>query len=129
MKPRKLRPEDVVFAVECLPEDIPVRGNVMASDEPELDKAEEDAIIRRLDSGDLWAWCCVKVTATLECTSQRKGYVPTDVSLVGVDYLGGCSYRNEGDFREGGYFADMKENALEHLQSQVDALAKVVVTK
>jgi hypothetical protein len=128
MKPRKLTAKDVVFAVECLPEDIPVRGNAMASDEPELDKKVEDEIIARLDSGDLWAWCCVKVTATLECVSQRKGYVPTDVSLVGVDYLGGCSYRDEGDFREGGYFADMKDAALDDLQAQVDALAKKVAT-
>jgi hypothetical protein len=136
MKPRKLRPSDVVFAVECLPEDIPVRGNALASGDDAEDKACEDEILARLDSGDPWAWCCVKVTATLECkapqyevghTSKGPCYrMPTDVSLVGVDYLGGCSYRDEADFREGGYFDDMKDAALEHLQAQVDALAKAV---
>jgi hypothetical protein len=135
MKPRKLRPEDVVFAVECLPEDIPVRGNALASGDDAEDKACEDEILARLDSGDQWAWCCVKVTATLECKAPKYEVdhssngpcyrMATDVSLVGVDYLGGCSYTDEKDFLACSG-DEMKEQALAHLQAQVDALAKAV---
>lgn len=82
-----------------------VRGNACATDEPELDKATEDEIIERLNRGDLWAWCCVKVTARI------AGF-----DFEGVDYLGCCSYSNEADFKvEGGYYPDMCNNALEDL--------------
>ena len=117
MHPRakQLTEEDVIFTLECLEEHTPVRGNAMASGDNEADRACENEILERLDRGDIWAWCTVKVTA-------RYG------SLVGVDYLGCCSYRDERDFREpsGGYFDDMRREALRDLQSQIDTLAPLV---
>jgi hypothetical protein len=46
------------------PEDVPVRGNAIASDDPDFDRMVEDELIARLDSGNGWAWCvlCVRVT-------------------------------------------------------------------
>lgn len=101
-------PEDeVTYTLECSPEDIEVRGNAMASGDDEADKEAEDAIIADLEAGNEWAWCCAKVTA------EWNGF-------EGEDYLGGCSYRDEADFKaEGGYYEDMKERALDDLYAQV----------
>ncbi|GAG86978.1 unnamed protein product, partial [marine sediment metagenome] len=95
MSAKELTAADVAFVLTIEPEDIPVRGNAMASGDEEVDRRVEDGIIERLDQGDLWAWCSVKVTATLL----------DDTDLEGADYLGGCSYRDEEDFcQDGGYY-------------------------
>lgn len=101
-------PEDeVTYTLECSPEDIPVRGNAMASGDDEADRADEDRIIADLESGNEWAWCCAKVTA------EWNGF-------EGKDYLGGCSYASEDDFkRPGGYYDDMKQQALDDLYRTV----------
>lgn len=94
----------VEFTLEIEEEDTPVRGNAMASGDDAADKALEDSIIDRLSVGDLWAWCCVRVTASITIGGTRYS---------GDDYLGGCSYDGERDFKQsGGYYEDMKENAL-----------------
>lgn len=100
---------DVEFEIECLPEHIPVRGNAMASDDPDLDREQEDSIIRDLENGNEWAWCCVKVTASWN-------------GFVGTDYLGGCSYKSEEDFKACDYFEDMKGEALSDLNSHLESL-------
>jgi hypothetical protein len=83
-----------------------------ATDEPELDRQLEREISERLDRGDIWAWCCVKVVATLEIDdTQYRGE---------SDWLGGCCYKDERDFREpGDYFTDMKDTALNALADQL----------
>lgn len=63
LRMRKLRASEVEFTVSVEAEDTPVRGNVCATDEPELDKAEEDRILDRLDRGEVEAWCGVVVVA------------------------------------------------------------------
>ena len=75
-------------------EDTPVRGNAIDSGDDAQDKACEDSILKRLDNGDIWGWCCVEVKGTI-------------AGLSTSNYLGGCSYANESDFRKGGYFKDM----------------------
>lgn len=107
MKARKLRAEEVSFTVECIAEETPVHGNAMASGDPAADREVEDWIRRELDTGNLWAWCTVRVTA------HWRG-------LQGVDHLGCCSYRNEAEFRApGGYFEDMKDRALDDLNRRI----------
>ena len=98
----------VNFTIECLAEDIPVEGNCSAIDE-ETDKANEEMIYEQLDSGNEWAWCCVKVTA------EYKG-------IEGADYLGGCSYKNEDDFKKDGYYEDMKKAAFADLINTLNDL-------
>lgn len=106
VKVRELTAEDVEFFLEIEDEDIPVRGNFASGDDA-ADKELEDSIIARLNGGDLWAWCCVKVTA------KWKGW-------KGVDYLGACSYESEKDFKEpGGYYDDMKASALADLNKSL----------
>lgn len=104
---RDLREDEVEFEIELLEEDVPVRGN-FASDEPEEDRKMEDEILRRLEAGDQWAWCCVKVVA------RWNGFEAFDI-------LGCCSYESEKDFKRDGYWEDMKAEALRELNEEVRA--------
>lgn len=104
---RRLTETDVTFKIRCLPEEIPVRGNALASGDPAEDKRTEDEIIARLESGDDWAWCTVEVIARWEDFSA-------------IETLGACSYASEEDFRQpGGYFDDMKAAALDALNEKI----------
>lgn len=103
---RKLTEKDVTFDVECLPEDLQIEGNAMASGDAEADKEVEDWIKSELRRGNEWAWCTVKVTARWE-------------EYEGTDYLGACSYRSEQEFKKDGYYEDMKDRALEDLNEKV----------
>ncbi len=112
---RELTEADVEFTLECLPEDQTIKGNCSAIDD-ETDAATEDWIESQLESGNEWAWCCAKVTA------KWNGF-------EGTDYLGGCSYKSEADFRSpGGYFDDMKTQSLEDLNKQVSEAAQAIAT-
>lgn len=91
-------------------EDIAIRGNALASGDEEEDAAEEARILSELENGNPWAWCCVKVTAAY-------------AGLEATTYLGACSYRDEEDFRQGGYFDDMRLEVLDMLESAVEKTA------
>lgn len=87
-----------------------VRGNALASGDDDEDRACEDEIIRRLDGGNVWAWCGVKVTC------EANGETATEL-------LGACSYASEADFRACGYFEDMvRACAQELLKRRMDWL-------
>jgi hypothetical protein len=104
---KTLTAEDVEFTIEAEPEDIPVRGNAMMSGDDDFDRKVEDEIIADLEDGNEWAWCSVKVAAKWKRWEGRA-------------YLGCCSYKNEKDFcQPGGYFEQMKEEALEDLNRQI----------
>lgn len=66
-------------------------------------------IQRELDSGNPWAWCVAKVTVSF-------------MGLEGTDYLGGCSYASEKEFKEGGYYESMIDEALEDLAQQLEKI-------
>ena len=96
-------------------EHIPVRGNAMASDDPDFDKQVEDKIIADFNNGNEWAWCTVEVRASFR-------------GLTASDFLGCCSYASEEQFREpGGYFDDMVSQATEELAKQVKELQGVEI--
>lgn len=110
----ELRLADVEIEIACLPETLEVRGNALASGVDDEDRACEDKIIADLENGNEWAWCCVRVTAKLG-------------PFVGTDYLGGCSYDSESQFREpGGYFNDMRQGAIDDMIEQAKAAGAVV---
>jgi len=110
---RKIQESEVTFTIEAEQDDIPVRGQ-FASGDDEQDKRDEDEILRRLDSGDIWAWASVCVKATLT--------MPDGSTAEGRDYLGCCSYANEADFKsDGGYYSGMKIEALADLQRELEA--------
>ncbi len=109
MKLRKLTPADVRFTITVEYEEIPVRG-AFASGDDEADRECEDAIIKRLDQGDVWAWCTVFVTATWR---EHEGRVN----------LGCCSYDDEADFKACMYYADMCAQALDQLNAELENAA------
>jgi len=100
----------IEYTIECLEEDTPIRGNALVSGDDDTDKAAEDALIDELTRNE-WAWCLVKVTATAKVGKY---------TFTGVDYLGCCSYANEADFKAGGCWDDMKEQALDDLKETLE---------
>lgn len=97
----------VAYEIEITEEHIPVRGNAMASGDDAADRELEDEILARLDRGDLWAWCSVRVKA-----------IAPDGSIGCSSWLGGCSYKDEADFRNDGgegYFTDLCNEAAADL--------------
>ena len=98
--------DKVEFSIETLDEHLPVRGNLIVSGDDKFDRIQENKVIGRLNRGDRWAWCLVRVVARFR-------------GLEGQAFLGGCSYRNEQDFIDGGYFDDMKREAFDDLMNQV----------
>ena len=104
---RKLEASDVEFTISVEPEDRPVRGRF-------ADRALEDKILARLASGDVWAWCCITVTAKWES--------PDGTVYGGRDTLSACSYASEKDFIAcDDYYPDMRGRALEELNEQIPA--------
>lgn len=87
-------------------DDIPVRGNAMASGDDAADRECEDEILARLDAGDVWAWAHVTVMCTCD-----------DCGAMGEDNIGACSYADESEFRADGYYDDMLWLAYEDMRS------------
>lgn len=105
-------PSLATITITAEPEEIPVRGNALASGDDAEDRAEEDRIIAEAE-WNAWAWCTVKVTASY-------------AGLEGTAYLGACSYRDEKDFRAGGYLEGMTDEALEDLACKIES-ARVAI--
>jgi hypothetical protein len=101
----------VEYTLRVLPEETPLRGNVTAID-PETDAQNEARVRAELAAGSEWAWCAVVVTA------HYQGF-------HGTDAIGCCSYDGEESFRRGGYYDDMREEALRRLAA---SLAEAVQT-
>jgi hypothetical protein len=97
---------DVNIRLTVSEEFCPVKGNVLASG----NDAEDEKVIKRIAQGDVWAWCMVTITASLD-----------ELDFEGNSYLGCCSYKNQKDFlAPGGYYEDMKGEAIEELKGQIE---------
>ncbi len=98
---RTLKPRDVRFSIEA----------DWMDESPEAYYGDDDvnatAVRRQIREGNVWGWALVTVRATL------PGFSHQDVD--GLAVLGACSYRNERGFKRGGYYQDMKKDALERL--------------
>ena len=97
----------VTYRVFISSEDIPIRGNAISSGDDAYDEKVCARIESELESGNLWAWCLVRV----ECSAA---------GLSESDYLGGCSYRDVAEFLTGGYYESMKDEARAGLESAVE---------
>jgi hypothetical protein len=109
----------LVIELFCEPEDMRIEGNASAID-PETDAETIAWIKAELDRGNEWAWCCAHVRVTY------KGIIKAD------DYLGGCSYKSEADFRavesDGGYFDGMVETCIDEINAKLAQLCAESVT-
>ncbi len=95
---------DVVFSVTTEVSSVPVRGNALAVS-AEQDRRAEDAIIARVDAGDVCAWCTITVTAEFEGLSG--------VSVCGPFTTTERRFLKSADFRE------MKRGAFGALRAGV----------
>ena len=101
----KVEENGITYRLYIEQDELPVRGNALASGDDAEDKPCEDEIIERLENGDVWAWANVNVEASVYIEGQH---------FQGDDWLGGCSYANTADFvqpvkpGEGSYWEDMK---------------------
>lgn len=92
-----------------------------ASDDDEADRKMVRDIKRRLNLGQPWAWCCVEVRAIVRDGLPGLG----EIVASGSDFLGGCSYRNEADFKHpDGYYPQMVEEAIDRLRTALKRIAK-----
>jgi len=105
MNIHELQKNEIQFIVSIETEEVSIFDHFDSGDSSS-DREMEKNIIRRLDRGDLWAWCIVIVVA-------KYG----DIS--GMDHLGCCSYKDENEFRECGYYNDMCDRALEDLNKRI----------
>lgn len=101
---RKLLAAEVTFSLEWTPEQESYHGH-FEYDTPEENAEAEHWITGQLMRGNEWAWFCAKVTASWN-------------GIEAADYLGGCSYESEANFRECCY-AYMCEQALDQLNTQI----------
>ena len=108
---------DYRFRWYVMPDDTPVQGNALASGDEAEDKRYEGAILRRLDRGDVWAWCVVEC----ECTHTSSG-------IKGSDYLGGCTYEDAKEFlfTFGHDGWDMIKNSREACEAECERLRKAL---
>jgi hypothetical protein len=113
--PRSLR-DEFEYRIFVTDEDDDPEGHFASGD----DAADKETVawIREQAEWNVWAWCVVKVTATH----------PDIEDLEGVDYLGGCSYNDEADFKTpGGYFADMCDRAADDLEAKLERIRSVLL--
>ena len=93
---RTFKPDEVTFTITAEQDDLPIRGNAIVSGDDDYDELVACGIEADLDAGNEWAWASVKVSASW-------------AGFTGNDYMGGCSYKDEAGFREGGYLPQMLE--------------------
>lgn len=101
--------------LDILPEDLPIRGNAIASGGDAYDRAFEDALIERLESGDDLAWFVARVS--VRCSG-----------LESYSYLGGCSYRSIEEFLADGYYADMVSECVSEIADHLIATSELLAS-
>lgn len=97
---------EIEYIIEVSEMDYPPNGEFDSGD-GEADREQVASILEQLNSGNLWAWCCVKVIAQVEYGGQV---------FKGEAHLGACSYENEKGFKADVYYGDMCREALEDLK-------------
>jgi len=111
----------ITYEIIAEPEWEPIEGNAIASGDYAYDRKVANKIRGDLESGNVWAWCAVTVRASLP-----------GCPVIGEDYLGCCSYRDEADFRQpGGYYEDMcaiaKQRLIENLRHSLDSTIEALI--
>ena len=89
---------EITFEVE----DEDTQASDLIEDEKTLKWIEDS-----YENGNPYAWFCAKITV------KYKDFEATD-------YLGGCSYKNEKDFKNGGYYWDMVNTCVKEINGDVE---------
>lgn len=88
---------------------------IISADSEDTDRFVRD-VEEMIDEHGLWGWCQVEVKATFG-------------QLTGSAYLGGCSYKDEDDFRNGGYLDQMVDEAIGDIQTQLDEIVSLLASR
>jgi hypothetical protein len=105
---KELTKEMVTFETECLIEYTPIE-KALSFEETGVDHSEYINKVLEGEGDNLWNWCTVIVIASF------KG-------LQGTAYLGQCAYENEDDFKKGGYYEQMQDEAFQELKGKVSEI-------
>ncbi len=101
--------DDVTFTLLANHEEMPVKG-AFATGDKEQDKEIERRIIEQVENGNVWAWCCISLTAEWN-------------DITHAEYLGACSYASREDFvSHSGYYEDMKNSAYSCLIDRIKSM-------
>lgn len=95
-------------SIEVEPEYTPIQ-TALGFKETGADHSEYIAKVLKDDGFNPWLWCTVKVNVDFN-------------GLHGYAYLGQCAYENEEDFKKGGYFEQMQEEAFEMVKRQLEVI-------
>ena len=106
---RRLTEKEVIFTITIEAESLHIEGNYLASGDPVADKESSDYIRAQLDEGNDWAWCAITVTADWD-------------GHKGTSHVGACSYPSKAEFLKDGYYHDLKMEALENLNDNLDQI-------
>lgn len=87
---------------------------------PDFDDADLCLIQEQIAAGNMWAWCVVTVTATLDDPLTNGNREEHEDNLHGIAVLGGCSYESRKAFEDSN-LADMTSGALDDLWAQLEA--------
>ena len=102
--------EMVNFSIEAEPEFERIE-KVLSFEQTGVDHSKYINKVKRSNGRNVWLWCQVTVKAEFH-------------GLVGKAYLGACAYHNESDFKKGGYYEQMQDEAFQELKKQVDTIVK-----
>lgn len=104
---RMFKPEEVRFFIAVREDDLPLRGNVLASGDEEADLEAERNVGEALERGEVWSWALIRVSAWW-------------AGFDGDDYLGACSYASEQAFLDDdSYLPDMLAEALDEMLRKI----------
>ncbi len=110
---KQLTLDDITWTLAAEQDSLPIRGYCMVSGDDELDEQVARDIEKRLEYTE-WAWALVSVVGEWE-------------GIEATAYLGGCSYKDEADFRSCDYFESMQAECLAEIHDKakriVDAMA------
>ena len=112
----ELRPlllAEVEISIDLEPEHIDPHGNLCATDDPEQDRLDVEAVNDRLRRGDESAWCVLVVRASWESDDGQK-FVGRDV-LGGVSLEGGSGPQVARQAKELADWHGMPDEALDDL--------------
>lgn len=102
------------YSFEIHPEDVEIKGNVLASGNEKQDRDAEKWVEDQLRAGNDAAWCQVLVKARLMVDNEE---------FIGTASLGCCSYESEADLRKH-VEPDLQEEAMQDLITALERASK-----
>ena len=122
-------PDDprITIAIHAQQDDVPVRGNALASGDDNEDRRVEDEILQRLSDGDIWAWAHVEVAVYASGVKMMEHGTVLLIDTWASDSLGCCSYESEEDFRiAGDYYEDMVNGCIQAINDKLEGMSNLL---